>query len=147
MWILAWTGIRKQELEYFLNNDNIDIAIISEIHFTSWTFVKIKNYQIYTTKHLSDRVPSGTTDIIKKSIKHQVLNKYAEKYTQMTSVCVEDTINHSQYYLLFTIRRSKRRKIHSLLHSSRRWIYYKGTIMLNYPTGYGGWLLKKDELY
>ncbi|VVC28797.1 Endonuclease/exonuclease/phosphatase [Cinara cedri] len=57
--IVAWNanGLvqRKQDLDNFLNTENINIALISEIHFTSWTVLKKKNYKIYTTLHPSGR--------------------------------------------------------------------------------------------
>jgi len=50
--IIAWNanGLvqRKQELEDFLHNENIDIALVSEIHFTPWTVLKIRNYNIHS---------------------------------------------------------------------------------------------------
>jgi len=56
--IIAWNanGLvqRKKELDDFLHNENIDIALVLEIHFTHWTVLKIRNYNIYTILH-----PSG----------------------------------------------------------------------------------------
>jgi len=62
--IITWNanGLvqRKQELEDLLHRDNIDIALISEIHFTARTFLKIRNYQTYITLHPSGKVRGGS---------------------------------------------------------------------------------------
>lgn len=38
----------------------------------------MRNYQMYTAEHLSDRVRDGMIVIIKKPIKHHKLDKYSE---------------------------------------------------------------------
>lgn len=95
--IITWNanGLvqRKQELEDLLHRDNIDIALISEIHFTARTFLKIRNYQTYITLHPSGKARGGSAVIIKDSIKHHEHDKYSENHIQATSVVVNDGIN------------------------------------------------------
>lgn len=95
--IVAWNanGLvqRKQELDNFLKTENIDIALISEIHFTSWTVLKLQNYNIYTTLHPSGRARGGTAVVIRETIKHFELEEYSELHIQATSVCVKDGNN------------------------------------------------------
>jgi len=83
----------KQELEDILHRDTIDIALISEIHFTAWTFLKIRNYQTYITLQPSDKAHGGSAVIIKESIKHHGHEKYSGKHIQATSVIVNNGIN------------------------------------------------------
>lgn len=55
----------KQELENFLHNENIDITLVSEIHFTPRTVPKTRNYNIYTTLHHSGIARGNTAIFIK----------------------------------------------------------------------------------
>jgi len=95
--IIAWNanGLvqRKQELDDFLHNENIDIALVSEIHFTPWTVLKIRNYNIYTTLHPSGKARGGTAIFIKESIKHFELEEHSQLYLQATTVRVNDGNN------------------------------------------------------
>lgn len=54
----------KQEFEDFLYNENIDIALVSEINFTPWTVLKFRNYSSYITLHPSGKARGGTAIII-----------------------------------------------------------------------------------
>jgi len=76
-----------------MNNEKIDIALISETHFTTWTTLKLRGYQIYTTEHPSNRAHGGTAVIIKESIKHYELDKHPQKHLQATSVHINDSNN------------------------------------------------------
>ena len=96
--IIVWNvdGLvqRKRELNNFLYNEKIDIALISKMNFTPWTVLKIKNDIIYTTLYPSGKAPGGTAIIIKKSIKHFEIEKYSELYIQATTVSVNDGKNY-----------------------------------------------------
>jgi len=95
--IIAWNtnGLvqRKQELDDFLHNVNIDIALVSEIHFTPRTVLWIRNYNIRTTLHSSGKARGGTAIFIKYSIKHFELENHSELYLQATTVSVNDGNN------------------------------------------------------
>jgi hypothetical protein len=92
--IIAWNANvlvqDKQELEDLFYSDKIDIVLISEIHFTTWTSLKIRNYRTYTTIHPSGRARSGTAVITKKSIKQYEFKSYSENYIQATSVSINN---------------------------------------------------------
>ena len=72
--IMTWNanGLvhRKQELEEFLYSENIDIALISETHFTNKSYLKIRGYSMYYTTHPSGRAHAGSAIIVKNGIKH-----------------------------------------------------------------------------
>jgi exonuclease III len=94
---IAWNanGLvqHKQELDDFLPIENIDIALVSEIHFTPLTVLKIRNYNIYTTLRPSSKARGGTAIFIKDSIKHFELENHSELYQQATTVSVNDGNN------------------------------------------------------
>lgn len=80
---------RARELELFLREHNIDIALISETHFTDKNYIKFKNYCIYWTTHPSERARGGTALIIKSNIKHFQYEEIRQPYIQITSVCIQ----------------------------------------------------------
>lgn len=71
--IMTWNanGLneRTQELEIFLRTMNIDIALISETHFTNKSYIKIKGFEAQWTNHPSERARGGSAIIIKENIK------------------------------------------------------------------------------
>lgn len=81
---------RGQELKLFLIEQDIDIMLISETHFTKKSYLKIPKYHIYDTQHPDGTAHGGTAVIIKSSIKHYVNEGYKEEYIQSTSITVED---------------------------------------------------------
>lgn len=78
-----------QELTLFLQNHNIDIALISETHFTNRSFINIPRYSIYHTKHPDGTAHGGTAIAIKTKFKHFEIDKFQESCLQATSVVVE----------------------------------------------------------
>lgn len=64
-----------------------------KIHFTPWTVLKIRNYNIYTTLHPSGKAWGGTAIFIKESIKHFGEEEHSELYLQATTVWVNDGNN------------------------------------------------------
>lgn len=46
---------RLQELKVFINTNKVNVLLISEIHFTVKSFIKIPFYNVYSTKHPSGR--------------------------------------------------------------------------------------------
>lgn len=72
--IITWNanGLcqRVHELESFLHINSIDIALISETHFTHLSYIKINGYTAYWTTHPSGRARGGTAVLIKKNITH-----------------------------------------------------------------------------
>lgn len=87
-------SLHSEELKSFLVNQNIDIMLISETHFTTKNYLKIPKYNIYNTNHPSGRAHGGTAVIIKTSIKHHELKKYAKEQIQATNISVEELNQH-----------------------------------------------------
>uniref|UniRef100_A0A1B0D7Y4 Endonuclease/exonuclease/phosphatase domain-containing protein n=1 Tax=Phlebotomus papatasi TaxID=29031 RepID=A0A1B0D7Y4_PHLPP len=61
------------ELKNFLVDNDVDIILISETHFT------LKSY-------MHEKAPGGTAVILKKNIKHSLREKFRQEYIQATSV-------------------------------------------------------------
>lgn len=76
----------EQEVKYFLHIHNIDILLVSETHFTSKSYFKIKNYELYQTNHPDGKAHGGTAVIIKSKIKHSEKPKCSLDYLQSTNV-------------------------------------------------------------
>ena len=61
--LAAWnsSGLQQRALEIkaFLYNNNIDILLVSETHFTAKNYMKIPYYTIYDTKHPSRKAYEG----------------------------------------------------------------------------------------
>ena len=90
LWNANSLAQHKFELELFLKQQQIDILLISETHFTDKNYLKIHGYNFYHTQHPSGKAQGGTGIIIKSSIKHYELPSYQKDYLQATSVAVED---------------------------------------------------------
>lgn len=61
---------RKQELEIFLNTQNIDVCLISETHLTKQSYLKLRGYKVYHTIHPDNQAKGGSAIIIKDNINH-----------------------------------------------------------------------------
>jgi len=90
--IITWNanGLleRARELEIFLRTHNIDIALISETHFSDKSYIKIFGYNIHWTTHPSDRARGGSAIIIKNNIKYHRQEDIREKFIQATMVTI-----------------------------------------------------------
>lgn len=88
--IVTWNanGLRQRipELELFLEEQKIDIALISETHLTKQSNVRIKGFQIYDTIHPSNNARGGSAVIIRENIKHYEEQKYSTGPIQATTV-------------------------------------------------------------
>ena len=101
LWNANGLGQHKFELELFLKQQQIDVMLISETHFTDKNYLKIQVYNFYHTQHPSGKAHGGTGIIIKSSIKHYELPSFQKFYLQATSVAVENyhgTITTSAIY-------------------------------------------------
>ena len=74
MKIAAWNlnGLQQRALEIktFIYNNNIDIPLVSETHFTTKSYLKIPYYTIYDTKHLSGKAHGGIAVKVRNDISH-----------------------------------------------------------------------------
>lgn len=103
--ILLWNcnGLvqHKDELILFLKTQKIDIALISEAHFTDYTYLSIPQYQLYTTLHPTGNGHGGTAILVKTSIPHHECPSYSSFKIQATTIKVESlplSLNISAVY-------------------------------------------------
>jgi exonuclease III len=79
----------KEEVKLFLNQNQFDILLISEMHFTSKNHFTVPGYDLCYTNHPDGTAHGGTAIIIKNTIAYYVQLKYAEPVIQATSVRVK----------------------------------------------------------
>ena len=75
--ILLWNanGLtqHRTELDLYLHEKRIDIAMITETHFTPRTKFHISGYNTYRTDHPDNTAHGGTAILIKTSLSHNPL--------------------------------------------------------------------------
>uniref|UniRef100_A0ABD2VUC9 DNA-directed DNA polymerase n=1 Tax=Trichogramma kaykai TaxID=54128 RepID=A0ABD2VUC9_9HYME len=71
-------------------DQDIDILLVSETHFTNKNHFSLPNYRFYCTNHPYKKAHGGTAVIIKNIINHHETIKYQKDYLQATNVVVED---------------------------------------------------------
>ncbi len=90
--IITWNsnGLlqRLRELQVFLHTNHIDIALISETHFTNQNFVRIHGYRAYWTTHPSGNARGGTAIFVKQSIAHYQKEEIREDFFQATIITI-----------------------------------------------------------
>jgi len=109
--IATWNanGLAKhsQEIKTFIFNQNIDILLVSETHFTNKSYCRIPRYTLYHTMH-SDGIAHGETAVIIRSdIKHYEIGKFQREFLQATSIVVKarnDNISAIYSSSKYTIR-------------------------------------------
>lgn len=91
--ILAWNcnGLSSKilELELLLNQQNIDIVLLSETHTTSESFCKINNYSFYHTPHPNNNARGGSGIYVKDNINHYLDFKMHTMEYQVTCITVQ----------------------------------------------------------
>lgn len=90
LWNANGLSQHKLELKTFLINQNIDIMLISETHFTNKNNFKVAGYTIYDTKHPDGKAHGGTAILIKNRLKHHELEQYRTDHIQATSICLDE---------------------------------------------------------
>ena len=90
VWNANGLSQHSTEVTQFLLDNQIDILLVSETHFTNKSFLRIKNHTIYHTTHPAGTARGGTAVIIKNSIKHEPQLEFRTDYIQATSVMVND---------------------------------------------------------
>jgi exonuclease III len=90
--ILIWNanGLKqhKDELLFLLQDKNIDIALISEIHFTPNSCINIYGYKGYFACHPDGSSHAGAALYIKSNISHYPLPLYIFPHIQAFSVSI-----------------------------------------------------------
>jgi exonuclease III len=88
LWNANGLSRHKEEVHLFLQEQYIDILLISETHFTAESYLTIPNYRLYHTNHPDGTAHGGTAILIKRTIAHYQLQGYAENHLQATSIKV-----------------------------------------------------------
>jgi hypothetical protein len=88
-WNANGLQLHKEEVKLFLNENQIDILLISETHFTSKNHFTLPGYDVYYTNHPDGTAHGGTAILIKTTIAYYEQLKYAETAIQATSVRVK----------------------------------------------------------
>jgi len=86
LWNANGLSNRKLELQTFLNMHKIDIALISEKHFTSGTVFKIPHYTVYHSIHSDDTAHGEAAVILRSSICHHELLRYQSDKIQAATI-------------------------------------------------------------
>ena len=76
----------KEEIKLFLNQNLINIFLISETHFTTKNYFSVQRYKLYYTSHRDGTALGGTAILTKETIDHYELLKYEEDSIQATSI-------------------------------------------------------------
>jgi len=84
-------GLAKHSLEVqaFILSPDIDILLVSEMHFTNKIYFRIPEYTLYHTMHPDGKVHGRTAIIIRSSIKHYEIDKHQRDFLQATSIMME----------------------------------------------------------
>lgn len=88
--IVTWNAnvLRQHEteLEIFLEEQKIDICLISETYFTKESNFKIRCFITYHTLHPSNNARGGASVIIRDNIKHHEETKFSTESIQASAV-------------------------------------------------------------
>lgn len=76
----------SNELQLVLQNKRIDIALISETHFTKYSHIPIPGYQLLKTNHPDNTAHGGAAIYIKSSISFQSLPNYCQPHLQSCAI-------------------------------------------------------------
>jgi exonuclease III len=69
LWNANGLAQHTEEVKDYIQNQQADIMLISETHFTTSRYFKIPNYAIYDTQHPDGTAYGGTAILIKNGIK------------------------------------------------------------------------------
>ena len=92
LWNANGLAQNTEEVKNYTQNQQIDIMLISETHFTTRSYFKLPNYTIYDTQHPDGTAHGATAILIKNGIKHYLHGHHNLEYLQATSVTVEDWV-------------------------------------------------------
>lgn len=81
-------SIGLRQLEIFLTDNHIDIALISKTHFTDKNDYKLQGYKAYWTNYPSSKAREGTAIFVKDSVKHTIQKEIKEEYFQSTVISI-----------------------------------------------------------
>ncbi|KAF0738585.1 Uncharacterized protein FWK35_00025856, partial [Aphis craccivora] len=77
------------ELELILNNKRIDVALITETHFTEYTKIFIPGYKLIHTNHPDNTAHGGVAIYIKSNIMFQLLPSFSQDFIQSCAIAIK----------------------------------------------------------
>jgi hypothetical protein len=83
------------ELELLLNNKCIDIALITETHFTKYTKIFISGYKLFHTNHSDNMAHGGVAIYIKSTIVFQLFPSFSYDFIQLCPINIK--LNNSHF--------------------------------------------------
>jgi Reverse transcriptase (RNA-dependent DNA polymerase)/Endonuclease-reverse transcriptase len=90
--ILLWNsnGLNphRDELDLLLHDKRIDIALITETHFTDKSYFKIRDYTTYRTDHPDNRSHGGAAILVRTFISHFLVPNDPTDFLQSTTIKV-----------------------------------------------------------
>lgn len=92
MWNANGLSNHRNELITTLNEKRIDLALISETHFTTHTKFSIPGYNIITSNHPDNTAHAGAAIIIKSSLLYTPCPNIQEDYVQAAILTIK--LNH-----------------------------------------------------
>jgi len=94
--ILTWNthGLNrhKNELLATLQNKRIDVAFISETHFTNISTLKLQGYKCFHTYHPDDTAHAGAAIIVRSTLQFYPVPNYQTLHVQACTISL--TLNH-----------------------------------------------------
>jgi len=89
LWNANGLSSHRLELQTFLDIHKIDIALISEKHFTSRTVFRLPRYTVVHTTHPDDTAHGGAAVVIRSSLRHHEQLRLQTKELQAIAVHLE----------------------------------------------------------
>lgn len=74
------------ELESVLINKRIDIALISETHFTKYSYIHIPGYTLIKTNHPDNTAHGGAAIFVKSTIEFYPLLSFSQDFLQSCAI-------------------------------------------------------------
>ena len=103
--ILLWNanGLsnHRDELDLFLHNNHIDIALLTETHFTKRIHFYIRDYFTYRTDHPDNTSHAGSCILIHKSLPHSLIPSTPTDAIQSTSVVLSTRNFHLTFSAVY----------------------------------------------
>lgn len=74
------------ELETVLNNKRIDIALITETHFTKYSYIRIPGYTLIKTNHPDNTAHGGVAIFVKSTLAFHPLPNFSQDFLQSCAI-------------------------------------------------------------